>query len=116
MILTFGDAKKAAKSIANSNLVKTALYGNDPNWGRIVCAIGYSGANFSKDKIQVSLCGTKVFKAMRPLPFDAAKLSGLMKKEVVNIDVDLGEGKECAVAHTCDLTYDYIKINAEYHT
>jgi glutamate N-acetyltransferase/amino-acid N-acetyltransferase len=113
---TFIDAKKAAKAIANSNLVKTALFGNDPNWGRIVCAIGYSGAHFSKEKIQVSLCGTKVFKAMRPLVFDAARLSGLMNKSVVNIDVDLGEGKECAVAHTCDLTYDYIKINAEYHT
>jgi glutamate N-acetyltransferase / amino-acid N-acetyltransferase len=113
---SFGDAKKAAKAIANSNLVKTALFGNDPNWGRILCAVGYSGARFSKEKLVLRLCGTTVFKRMRPAPFDAARVSGRMKSPVVRIDVDLGIGKECAVAHTCDLTYDYIKINAEYHT
>jgi glutamate N-acetyltransferase/amino-acid N-acetyltransferase len=57
-----------------------------------------------------------VFKKGRPLPFSVKELSGKMKKSVVTIDVDLGIGKECAVAHTCDLTYEYIKINAEYHT
>jgi glutamate N-acetyltransferase/amino-acid N-acetyltransferase len=113
---TFIDAKKAAKAIANSNLVKTAIFGNDPNWGRILCAIGYSGARFSKEKLVLRLCKTAVFKRMRPAPFDAARLSNRMKSPVVAIDVDLGMGKECAVAHTCDLTYDYIKINAEYHT
>jgi len=113
---SFEDAKKAAKAIANSNLVKTALFGNDPNWGRILCAIGYSGAIFSKENIVLRLCGTTVFKSMRPVVFDAKKLSNLMKKPVVHIDVALGTGKESAVAHTCDLTYDYIKINAEYHT
>ncbi len=113
---SFSDAKKAAKAIANSNLVKTALFGNDPNWGRILCAIGYSGAKFSKEKITLRLCGTEVFKAMRPVEFNAPKLSKLMKNAVVHIDADLGMGNDCAVAHTCDLTYDYIKINAEYHT
>jgi glutamate N-acetyltransferase / amino-acid N-acetyltransferase len=113
---SFGDAKKAAKAIANSNLVKTALFGNDPNWGRILCAIGYSGAKFSKDKLVLRLCGKTVFRRMRPAAFDAAKLSSRMKAAVVRIDADLGTGKECAVAHTCDLTYDYIRINAEYHT
>jgi glutamate N-acetyltransferase/amino-acid N-acetyltransferase len=113
---TFENARKAAKAIANSNLVKTALFGNDPNWGRILCAVGYSGARFSKEKLTLTLCGTTVFKRMRPAAFDAAKLSAKMKSPVVRIDADLGTGKECAVAHTCDLTYDYIKINAEYHT
>jgi glutamate N-acetyltransferase/amino-acid N-acetyltransferase len=113
---TPADAKKAAKAIAGSNLVKTALYGNDPNWGRILCAIGYSGASFSKEKLTLWLCGTRVFKAMRPVKFDAKKLSAAMKKPGIRIDVDLGMGKETAVAHTCDLTYDYIRINAEYHT
>ena len=113
---TSGDAKRAAKAIANSCLVKTALFGNDPNWGRILCAVGYSGAGFSKDRLTLSLCGRRVFKKGRPLPFSAKELSRKMRENVVTIDVDLGLGKECAVAHTCDLTYDYIKINAEYHT
>jgi glutamate N-acetyltransferase / amino-acid N-acetyltransferase len=113
---SFIGAKKAARAIANSNLVKTAIFGNDPNWGRILCAIGYSGARFSKEKLALRLCGTPVFKRMRPAPFDAAKLSARMKGPVVRIDADLGLGNHCAVAHTCDLTYDYIRINAEYHT
>jgi glutamate N-acetyltransferase/amino-acid N-acetyltransferase len=114
---TYADCKKAAKSIANSNLVKTALFGNDPNWGRILCAIGYSGADFSKEKIVVRLCGTKVFAGMRPVAFNPKALSEKMRSKLVAIDVDLGEGsKTCAIAQTCDLTYDYIKINADYHT
>ncbi len=111
-----GDAKLAAKAIANSNLVKTALFGNDPNWGRILCAIGYSGAAFSKEHLVLSVCKKRLFAKGRPLSFSAKEVSGKMKARVVPIDVDLGMGKECAVAHTCDLTYDYIKINAEYHT
>ena len=114
---TYPEAKKAAKAIANSNLVKCALFGNDPNWGRILCAIGYSGAEFSKEKIDVRLCGMSVCTAMRPVKFPIPKMRKLMAKKIVAIDVDLGMGGEsCAVAHTCDLTYDYVKINAEYHT
>ncbi|HUI91513.1 MAG TPA: bifunctional glutamate N-acetyltransferase/amino-acid acetyltransferase ArgJ [Chitinivibrionales bacterium] len=113
---TVVDANRAAKAVANSCLVKTALFGNDPNWGRILCAVGYSGAAFSSDRLTLSLCGRRVFAKGRPLPFPAKKLSDKMKEKVVVIDVDLGNGKECAVVHTCDLTYDYIKINAEYHT
>ncbi len=113
---TFPDAKRAAKAVANSNLVKTALFGNDPNWGRIVCAVGYSGASFVPENLAVSLCGKRVFAKGRPLSFNAKELSIRMHSRVVNIDINLGTGKECAVAQTCDLTYDYIKINAEYHT
>jgi glutamate N-acetyltransferase/amino-acid N-acetyltransferase len=114
---TYQDCKKAAKAIANSNLVKTAIFGNDPNWGRILCAIGYSGAGFSEKKIAVKLCGTPVFSRMRPCDFQAKALSTKLHEKVINIDVDLGSGTaNTAIAHTCDLTYDYIKINAEYHT
>lgn len=113
---TQADAKKAAKAVANSNLVKTALFGNDPNWGRIVCAVGYSGAPFSQKRLAVSLCGRRVFRNGRPVTFNAGDLSRKMRADVVRIDIDLGTGKECAVVHTCDLTYDYIRINAEYHT
>jgi glutamate N-acetyltransferase/amino-acid N-acetyltransferase len=113
---TFTDARKAAKGIANSNLVKTALFGNDPNWGRILCAIGYSGASFSEKAIRVAIGPLVVCKALRPVAFDAAKMQKVLRAKVVPIHVDLGEGTQVAIAHTCDLTYDYIKINAEYTT
>jgi glutamate N-acetyltransferase/amino-acid N-acetyltransferase len=113
---TYSDAKAAAKAVANSNLVKTALFGNDPNWGRILCAIGYSGADFSKEKLVVKLCGVPVCKNLRPVAFPLQRLREKLDRKVVAIDVDLGLGPHSAIAHTCDLTYDYIKINAEYHT
>jgi len=107
----------AAKAVANSNLVKTAIFGNDPNWGRILCAVGYSGAQFSREKISVSLCGMPVCAALRPVKFPRNEMAQALAGKVIAIDVDLGMGeKTCAVAHTCDLTYDYIRINAEYHT
>ncbi len=114
---TNADCRLAAKAIANSNLVKTAMFGNDPNWGRILCAIGYSGARFSTAKVKVSLCGVPVCAQLKPLQFDQQQLSEALRTKVVTIEVDLGMGgKASAVAHTCDLSYDYIKINAEYHT
>lgn len=114
--LTEEDARKAAKSVANSNLTKCALFGNDPNWGRIACAVGYSGAPFSKEKMNINLCGVPVFQNLQPVAFDAIKLHKLMKEKVVVIDIDLGMGKAKAIAHTCDFSYDYVKINADYHT
>jgi len=115
---SYKECQIAAKAVANSNLTKCAIFGNDPNWGRISCAVGYSGADFSKKGIRIDLCGTTVFKAMQPVAFEAAKLSNTLKSsKVVLIDIDLGQGgKFEAVAHTCDLTYDYVKINADYHT
>lgn len=113
---TAGDAQKAACAIANSNLVKTAVFGNDPNWGRILCAIGYSGADFSQTNMKVALCGVPVCRGTTPVDFSASELSKLLGRKLVTIDVDLALGNHDAIAHTCDLTYDYIKINAEYHT
>lgn len=110
------DARKAAKAVANSNLTKCALFGNDPNWGRISCAVGYSGAQFSKTKMTILLCGVPVFKNLQPVAFDEIKLHRLLKKTVVSIHIDLGTGDKSAVAHTCDFSYNYVKINAEYHT
>ncbi|MCX7727461.1 MAG: bifunctional ornithine acetyltransferase/N-acetylglutamate synthase, partial [Chitinispirillaceae bacterium] len=106
----------AAKAVANSNLVKCAMFGNDPNWGRIACAIGYSGVKFSEKSITISLCGIPVFKSLQPLPFDNIKANEALKQKVVTIDINLGVGKATAIAHTCDFSYDYVKINAEYHT
>jgi glutamate N-acetyltransferase/amino-acid N-acetyltransferase len=113
----FTDCKLAAKSVANSNLTKCAMFGNDPNWGRILCATGYSGAEFDEKKITVKLCGTSVFKNGSPAKFDAKELSEKMNSKLVLVEIDLGFANDSlAVAHTCDFSYDYVKINAEYHT
>lgn len=114
--LTELDAKRAAKAVANSNLTKCALFGNDPNWGRISCAVGYSGAKFSKEKMSIKLCGTQVFKNLQPVKFDEKKLHEKMKSKVVEIEINLAMGEKSAIAHTCDFSYDYVKINAEYRT
>ena len=110
------DARLAAKAVAGSNLTKCALFGNDPNWGRIACAVGYSGAHFSKEKMTILLCGVPVFRDLQPVTFDEKKLHALLKRKVVDINIDLGLGKSATIAHTCDFSYDYVKINAEYHT
>ena len=113
----FTDCKLAAKSVANSNLTKCAMFGNDPNWGRILCATGYSGAEVEAEKIVVKLCETVVFDKGSPANFNAAELSAKMKSKLVLIEIDLGFANgSFAVAHTCDFSYDYVKINAEYTT
>ena len=113
---TEAEAKKAARAVANSNLTKCALFGNDPNWGRIACAVGYSKAKFSDEKMTIRLCGIPVFRNLQPLTFDQKAAHDALKRKVVLIDIDLGRGTGAAVAHTCDFSYDYVKINAEYHT
>lgn len=110
------DARRAAKAVANSTLTKCALFGNDPNWGRIACAVGYSGAAFSREKMSIRLCGVPVFKNLQPVDFDEIKIHRLLKEKVVAIDIDLGSGDKGATSQTCDFSYGYVKINAEYHT
>lgn len=111
------DCKLAAKAVANSNLTKCAMFGNDPNWGRILCAVGYSGAQFNPENIVVKLCETIVFENGSPVNFSAKELSPKMSGKSVLIEIDLGfDNATFAVAHTCDFSYDYVKINAEYHT
>jgi glutamate N-acetyltransferase/amino-acid N-acetyltransferase len=111
------DCKLAAKSVANSNLTKCAMFGNDPNWGRILCAVGYSSAEFNPENIVVKLCETTVFENGSPAKFSAKELSEKMDGKYVLVEIDLGFGNDTfAVAHTCDFSYDYVKINAEYHT
>ena len=111
------DCKRAAKAVANSNLVKTAIFGSVPKWGSIICAVGYSGAQLSQKKIEISLCRIPVYQNMSPAFFSKKRMITALNKKVVAIEIDFGYNvKTCAGAHTCDLTYDYIKINAEYHT
>ncbi len=110
------DARQVAKTVAESPLVKTALFGNDPNWGRILMAAGRAGVQFNPDAATAWLAGTCIFKHGTPAPFDAAAVSEAMREKEVEIRVDLAMGEETATVYTCDLSYDYVRINAEYHT
>ncbi len=110
------EARKAGMRIATSNLVKTALFGEDPNWGRIVCAVGDSGVSLNPEKISVAIEGQMLAQAGVPVQFPKKKVDRLMKKKEIQIDVDLGVGAESAKVWTCDFSYDYVKINAEYTT
>ena len=118
------DAKRVAETIATSPLVKTALAGADPNWGRILAAAGRSGVRFDPQRSTIHLAGIKVFAQGRPLPMDDAAVSRAMDKPLVPIVVDLGGGKRnsrfetrnSARYWTCDFTHDYVTINASYRT
>lgn len=109
-------AKKIAKTIISSNLVKTAVFGADPNWGRIVCAAGYSGEPVNPEKICISLGNLEVVNKGLPLPFDEMEGKAYLKNGEVKLTVDLQDGVHEATAWGCDLTYDYVKINASYRT
>jgi glutamate N-acetyltransferase/amino-acid N-acetyltransferase len=104
------DAKKAAKAIVQSPLVKTAVHGGDPNWGRVVAAVGYSGANIDPDRMSLTLCGVHVVDRGRTVDGAVVEMSG----KDIRIAVDLGLGAGGAVAWGCDLTCEYVRINAEY--
>ena len=109
------DAEKVASSVANSMLVKTAIYGRDPNWGRIMAAAGYSGAAVDERKIDIYINKIKLAsKGMGTNKESAARKTLANKKNLITID--LGTGKEIYRVLTCDLTEEYIKINAHYGT
>lgn len=112
---TESDAEKVAKSIANSLLVKTALYGENPNWGRIMAAIGYAGIEIKEQKINIYINNFKVVNKGIGTNKERAVKNRLSKKEIT-ITVDLGLGKKQANVLTCDLTDKYVKINASYVT
>jgi glutamate N-acetyltransferase/amino-acid N-acetyltransferase len=113
---TFTEARTVALSIGNSPLAKTALFGNDPNWGRFLCAAGYSGAEIDPDRLALRLCGVPLVRSGTPIPFDEAEVSEKMRAPEVRIELDLGLGDQQATVWTCDLSYDYVRINAEYTT
>jgi glutamate N-acetyltransferase / amino-acid N-acetyltransferase len=108
-------ALAAAKTVAGSSLFKAAVYGNDPNWGRILAALGRSGVTFEPLKTKVSIQGIQVFDGM-PLEFDRKTASNAMRESEVVVTCDLGAGTAFGEAWGCDLTEGYVKINAEYTT
>jgi glutamate N-acetyltransferase/amino-acid N-acetyltransferase len=110
------DARRAARAVAGSLLVKTAVYGCDPNWGRVLTAAGYSGAQVREQACKLYVQGVRVFADGLPEPFDEAALRDALASREVNIRLDLGLGQGAATAWGCDLTPDYVRINAEYTT
>jgi len=109
-------ARTMARAIANSPLVKCAMNGNDPNWGRIVSAAGFSGVEFDPGKCTLTLQGTTVFRNGQPVPFDDATVSESLRASEVVAELTCRLGKADATVWTCDLSKDYVTINADYHT
>lgn len=114
---TEAEAETAAKTVATSPLMKTALFGNDPNWGRALAAIGRSGVKVAPDRVSLRLGSFQLVEAGEPLDFDAAVASRwLAENKEVKLLIGLGVGQACATVWTCDFSYRYVEINAEYHT
>ena len=114
--LTPTDAQAAARTVAGSPLVKSAVYGNDPNWGRVLAAVARSGATAKEETVSLFWQDVCMFERGRPVPYDKAAVSAATDKPDVRIRVDLGIGEARAVAWGCDLTEEYVRINAEYTT
>ena len=113
---TVQDARRAAFRVANSPLVKTACFGGDYNWGRIMAALGMSGAAFNPDRTDMYINKLLAVKNGQAAPGNSHTLGSSFKKERIDIDIDLQSGKKRFEVFTCDLSYDYVKINASYKT
>jgi glutamate N-acetyltransferase/amino-acid N-acetyltransferase len=113
---TAADARKAAYAVANSNLVKTAFFGGDANWGRIISALGATDAAFSPDRVRVYLGAEAVFRNGKGVGGREAILSRIMAEPEVTLRMVLGAGKESFRLYGSDLSFDYVKINAHYRT
>lgn len=117
---TQADAKAVAKSVVCSSLVKAAMFGADANWGRVLCAIGYSGAKVDVQKVDVKFASQKgeilVCENGAGVEFSEEKAKEILLEEEIDVCICLHDGKENAVAWGCDLTYDYVKINGDYRT
>ncbi len=114
--LSEGDARLAARSVAGSSLFKAACFGEDANWGRIMCATGYSGAKFNPDNFDIFLGDVQVAKDGGSIDFDEEKAAKVLAQKDIKVLVDLKEGKYQATAWGCDLTYEYVKINGDYRS
>lgn len=110
------EARKIAKTVVGSPLVKTAVFGCDANWGRIIAAVGYSGAVIDPDKITIKIGGATMVENGEPIKFSEDELIEILKQHEVKIYVSLEVGKGHGFAWGCDLTYDYVQINASYRS
>lgn len=114
--LSSEDARRIARSIANSILVKTAIHGEDPNWGRIVSAAGYAGVELDERDLKLFINNILVFAGGMPTQYDNGALINSMKEKDIYIRLDMGLGKHSDTVWTCDLSREYVTINSEYHT
>lgn len=114
--LSSQDAALAADAVATSMLVKTALHGNDPNWGRILAAVGRSGATIDTERIRISQCGTLLFAGGLPATVDMTELKRKVSVRKIDILIEIGLGSQQRTVWTSDLSKEYISINAEYTT
>jgi len=110
------DARRAAKAIANSPLVKTAVHGGDPNWGRLIAVAGRSGSAFNLSRAAVTIGPVVLFKDGRPHDEGAPEAASYLQATDVSLTVDLGAGTASSTVWTCDLSAEYVRINAEYRT
>lgn len=110
------DARRAARQVVRSNLVKAAVHGGDPNWGRILAALGMSGARFDPDRVVVDIGGIVVYRHGQPADFDPRAASAELKRPEVRVHADLAAGTASATAWGCDLTEAYVEINSHYTT
>lgn len=117
---SLGDARKIARSVSSSNLVKTAFFGMDPNWGRILAAMGYSGADFNPEGVSIYFQAAPGYACLMdngtPHHFDKDSLAGILKEKNIIVTIKLSDGDYSATAWSCDFSYDYVRINAEYTT
>ncbi len=111
-----GEARQIAKTIANSPLVKTAMFGCDPNWGRIVAAAGRAGVNFDPKEVNLFFGTVPLVQRGEPADFSEDDVRGLLSKPRVDVLLEVGSGSGAATVWTCDFSYDYVCVNAEYHT
>ncbi len=109
-------ARELVRLLTTSYLLKCAIHGADPNWGRIVAVIGRSTVQVSEPGVRVAICGHEVFADQRPTDFDPAVVAASMQADEVQIAVDLGVGDGTAKGWGCDLSAEYVSINADYHT
>jgi len=113
---TYADARKCAQAISNSLLCKTAWFGGDPNWGRVIAAAGYSGANFNPDKVNLFYDHKQVVKDGGDAGTKEEDLADIIKKKEFTVRIELNSGSHSFSMWTSDLSYEYVKINADYHT
>src|SRR5699024_4673907 len=110
------EARKVAKTIVGSPLVKTAMYGNDANWGRIIAAIGYSEVDIVPEKVTIAFGDETVLEHGEPVAYSEENALCQLDRSEVIINVELGIGEAEGTAWGCDLTYDYVKINGSYRS
>ncbi len=110
------EARRAAKAIANSPLVKTAVHGGDPNWGRLIAVAGRAGVEFELSRAAVTIGATVLFKEGRPHDEAAPQAAKYLKGREISVGVDLGSGRASSTVWTCDLSAEYVRINADYRT